>query len=218
MKLVSNLMKGIYKENPIIFSTLGLCPALAITTKLENAIGMGIAFTFVIVMSNIVISLLRNIVPKELRIPTFIVIIATFVTIIEMLLNAYLPDISNNLGIFLSLIVVNCIILGRAEAFASKNDCLSSLFDGLGMGIGYTLALSIISIIREILGNGTITIWKDLIVNVNSLFNKTKPLPIFTSFFLTSSGAYLIIGLLFALINKLKINKNLNKEKYNEHI
>jgi len=212
MNQLTNFMKGIYKENPIMVSTLGLCPALAITTKLENAIGMGIAFSFVIVMSNIVISLIRNIVPKELRIPTFIVIIATFVTIIEMLLNAYLPDISKNLGIFLSLIVVNCIILGRAEAFASKNNIISSMFDGLGMGIGYTLALSIISIIREILGNGTITVWEDIVININSLFSKTKPVPIFTSFFLTSAGAYLIIGLLFALINIIK------KEKSNEHI
>ena len=212
MNQLKNFIKGVYKENPIVFSTLGLCPALAITTKLENALGMGIAFTFVIVLSNIVISLIRKVVPKELRIPTFIVIIATFVTIIEMLLNAFLPEITKNLGIFLSLIVVNCIILGRAEAFASKNDVLSSMFDGLGMGIGYTIALSVISIVREILGSGTITVWKSFIININSLFNNTKSLPIFTTFFLTSAGAYLIIGLLFALINTIK------KENNNEHI
>ena len=206
MNQLTNFMKGIYKENPIVFSTLGLCPALAITTKLQNAIGMGIAFIFVITMSNIVISLIRNIVPKELRIPTFIVIIASFVTIIEMLLNAYLPEISKNLGLFLSLIVVNCIILGRAEAFASKNNVLSSLIDGLGMGIGYTIVLAIISIIREILGSGTITIWDNLIININKIFSD-KQLPIFSNFFLTSAGAYLIIGLLFALINKFKIIK-----------
>ena len=153
MKQLSNFMKGIYKENPIVFSTLGLCPALAITTKLQNALGMGIAFIFVITMSNVVISLIRNIVPKDLRIPTYIVIIASFVTIIEMLLNAYLPEVSKSLGLFLSLIVVNCIILGRAESFASKNNVISSLIDGLGMGIGYTLALAIISIIREVLGS-----------------------------------------------------------------
>ena len=206
MNQLTNFVKGIYKENPIVFSTLGLCPALAITTKLQNAIGMGIAFIFVITMSNIVISLIRNIVPKELRIPTFIVIIASFVTIIEMLLNAYLPEISKNLGLFLSLIVVNCIILGRAESFASKNNVLSSLIDGLGMGIGYTIVLAIISIIREILGSGTITIWDNLIININKIFSD-KQLPIFSNFFLTSAGAYLIIGLLFALINKFKIIK-----------
>ena len=214
MNQLTNFVKGIYKENPIVFSTLGLCPALAITTKLQNAIGMGIAFIFVIIMSNIVISLIRNIVPKELRIPTFIVIIASFVTIIEMLLNAYLPEISKNLGLFLSLIVVNCIILGRAEAFASKNNVLSSLIDGLGMGIGYTIVLAIISIIREILGSGTITIWDNLIININKIFSD-KQLPIFSNFFLTSAGAYLIIGLLFALINKFKIIK---KEKAHDNI
>ena len=122
------------------------------------------------------------------------------------------PTPINLTGIFLSLIVVNCIILGRAEAFASKNDVLSSMFDGLGMGIGYTIALSVISIVREILGSGTITIWKSFIININSLFNNTKSLPIFTTFFLTSAGAYLIIGLLFALINTIK------KENNNEHI
>lgn len=214
MNQLTNFVKGIYKENPIVFSTLGLCPALAITTKLQNAIGMGIAFIFVITMSNVVISLIRNIVPKELRIPTFIVIIASFVTIIEMLLNAYLPEISKNLGLFLSLIVVNCIILGRAESFASKNNVLSSLIDGLGMGIGYTIVLAIISIIREILGSGTITIWDNLIININKIFSD-KQLPIFSNFFLTSAGAYLIIGLLFALINKFKIIK---KEKIHDNI
>lgn len=214
MNQLTNFVKGIYKENPIVFSTLGLCPALAITTKLQNAIGMGIAFIFVITMSNVVISLIRNIVPKELRIPTFIVIIASFVTIIEMLLNAYLPEISKNLGLFLSLIVVNCIILGRAESFASKNNVLSSLIDGLGMGIGYTIVLAIISIIREILGSGTITIWDNLIININKVYSD-KQLPIFSNFFLTSAGAYLIIGLLFALINKFKIIK---KEKAHDNI
>ena len=217
MNQLNNLMKGIYKENPIVFSALGLCPALAITTKLQNAIGMGIAFIFVITMSNFVISLIRNIVPKDLRIPTFIVIIASFVTIIEMLLNAYLPEISKNLGLFLSLIVVNCIILGRAEAFASKNNVISSIIDGIGMGLGYTLVLSIISIIRELLGSGTITIWDDIVININKIFSE-KQLPIFSNFFLTSAGAYLIIGLLFALINKLKFKNNFKKEKQHDNI
>lgn len=204
MKQLNNFTKGVLKENPILFSMLGLCPALAITTKLENALGMGIAFTFVLVMSNIVVSLIRKIVPNDLRIPTFIIIIASFVTIIEMLLNAFLPDISKNLGIFLSLIVVNCIVLGRAEAFASKNNTVSSMIDGLGMGIGYTLVLCIISIIRELLGSGTITIWNDLSLNLNKLFGSKDVLSIFSSFFISSAGGYLILGIFFALIKTIK--------------
>ncbi len=207
MNQLKNIKKGIFEENPILFSMLGLCPALAVTTKLENALGMGVAFTFVLIMSNIVISLIRKIVPNELRIPIYIVIIATFVTIIEMLLNAYLPSISKNLGIYLPLIVVNCIILGRAESFASKNNIISSFFDGVGIGIGYTLVLSLISIFRELLATGKITIWDDLVLNINNLFNSNH-LPIFTSYFISSAGAYLILGLLFAFINKIRRSNN----------
>lgn len=206
MKYIKEFTKGIIKENPLFVSILGLCPALAITTKLQNAIGMGISFIFVLTMSNIVISLIKNIIPNNLRIPTFIIIISTFVTILEMLLNAYFPEISKSLGIYLSLIVVNCIILGRAEAFASKNNILLSFFDGLGIGIGYTISLIIISLIREILGNGTITLWNNIIININ------KSSPIFTQYFISSSGGYLIIGIIFAFINFLK------RGKKNEHI
>lgn len=206
MKYIKEFTKGIIKENPLFVSILGLCPALAITTKLQNAIGMGISFIFVLTMSNIVISLIKNIIPNNLRIPTFIIIISTFVTILEMLLNAYFPEISKNLGIYLSLIVVNCIILGRAEAFASKKNILLSFFDGLGIGIGYTISLIIISLIREILGNGTITLWNNIIININ------KSSPIFTQYFISSSGGYLIIGIIFAFINFLK------RGKKNEHI
>ena len=170
MKQIQNFKKGIFTENPLFVTMLGLCPALAITTKLENALGMGIAFTFVLTLSNIFVSLIKNIVPDELRIPIFIIIIATFVTIIEMLLNAFLPSISKNLGLFLPLIVVNCIILGRAESFASKHNVFSSILDALGMGIGYTFALSIVSIIREMLGKGTITVWNNCVININNLF------------------------------------------------
>lgn len=206
MKYIKEFTKGMIKENPLFVSILGLCPALAITTKLQNAIGMGISFIFVLTMSNIVISLIKNIIPNNLRIPTFIIIISTFVTILEMLLNAYFPEISKNLGIYLSLIVVNCIILGRAEAFASKNNILLSFFDGLGIGTGYTISLIIISLIREILGNGTITLWNNIIININ------KSSPIFTQYFISSSGGYLIIGIIFAFINFLK------RGKKNEHI
>ena len=203
MNQLNNFTKGVLKENPILFSLLGLCPALAVTTKLETALGMGIAFTFVLIMSNIVISLIRKIVPNELRIPIYIVIIATFVSTIEMLLNAYFPSISKNLGIYLPLIVVNCIILGRAESFASKNNIYSSFIDAVGMGIGYTLILAILSIIRELLGAGKITVLGNIVLNINDLFNSNQ-LPIFTSFFTSSAGAYLILGLLFALVNKIK--------------
>lgn len=206
MKQINNLLKGITHENPIIYSLLGLCPALAITTKLENAIGMGIAFTFVLIMSNTVISIIRKIIPNDLRIPVYIVIIATFVTIIEMLLNAFLPNISKSLGIFLPLIVVNCIVLGRAEAFASKNNIISSIIDGLGMGIGYSLVLCFIAVIREVLGTGKITIWNNLVININSLFNNEQ-LPLFSSFFISSAGGYIILGLFISLINHIKRGK-----------
>ena len=211
MKQIQNFKKGIFTENPLFVTMLGLCPALAITTKLENALGMGIAFTFVLTLSNIFVSLIKNIVPDELRIPIFIIIIATFVTIIEMLLNAFLPSISKNLGLFLPLIVVNCIILGRAESFASKHNVFSSILDALGMGIGYTFALSIVSIIREMLGKGTITVWNNCVININNLFNSNH-LKIFSSYFLTSAGAYLILGLFFAFIKKIK------RGNINEHI
>lgn len=206
MKQINNLLKGITHENPIIYSLLGLCPALAITTKLENAIGMGIAFTFVLIMSNTVISIIRKIIPNDLRIPVYIVIIATFVTIIEMLLNAFLPNISKSLGIFLPLIVVNCIVLGRAEAFASKNNIISSIIDGLGMGIGYSLVLCFIAVIREVLGTGKITIWNNLVININSLFNNEQ-LPLFSSFFISSAGGFIILGLFISLINHIKRGK-----------
>ncbi|MFC1539213.1 electron transport complex subunit RsxE [Candidatus Latescibacterota bacterium] len=155
MKIVSEFTKGLYKENPVFRLALGLCPTLAVTSSVENGLGMGLAATSVLVCSNFIISLVRNLVPKKIRIPIFIVIIATFVTIVEMLMQAYYPALHKSLGIFVPLIVVNCIILGRAEAFASRNNVLYSVFDGIGMGIGFTLSLVLISSIREILGNGS---------------------------------------------------------------
>lgn len=148
-------LKGLVKENPIFVIMLGLCPTLATSTSLNNTIGMGLAATFVLVFSNIVISAIRNIVPNKVRIPCFIVIIATFVTIAELFMKAYFPELNRALGIFVALIVVNCIILGRAEAFASKHGVMASMMDGLGMGLGFTLALSFIALIREVLGNGS---------------------------------------------------------------
>ncbi|MFC1693758.1 electron transport complex subunit RsxE [Candidatus Latescibacterota bacterium] len=156
MKIVKEFTKGIYKENPVFKLVLGLCPTLAVTTSVENGIGMGVAATIVLVSSNLFISLVRSLVPKKIRIPIYIVVIATFVTIVDMLMEAYRPGLHKSLGIFVPLIVVNCIILGRAEAFASKNNFFVSIVDGVGMGLGFTLSLIIISGIRELLGNGTL--------------------------------------------------------------
>jgi Na+-translocating ferredoxin:NAD+ oxidoreductase subunit E len=155
VSILKEFTKGIYKENPVFRLALGLCPTLAVTTSVENGIGMGIAATSVLISSNFIISLVRNFVPKKIRIPIYIIVIATFVTIVEMLMQAYNPALYKSLGIFVPLIVVNCIILGRAEAFASKNTVARSVIDGIGMGIGFTFSLVIISSIRELLGNGT---------------------------------------------------------------
>jgi len=151
-----NFTKGILKENPVLVLVLGTCPTLATTTSAINGLGMGLAFTFVLALSNVIISAVRKMVPNIIRIPIFIVIIATFVTIVDMVMHAYVPDLYKALGIFIPLIVVNCIVLGRAEAFASKNNILSSLVDGLGMGVGFTLLLTVLGSIREILGAGSI--------------------------------------------------------------
>lgn len=148
-------LNGLITENPTFRLVLGMCPTLAVTTSVQNGIGMGLATTFVLVCSNLVISLIRNFVPSKVRIPAYIVVIATFVTIVQLLLEAFLPDLSASLGLFIPLIVVNCIILGRAEAFASKNGVLASAVDGLTQGIGYTVALVIMCVIRELLGSGT---------------------------------------------------------------
>ncbi len=155
MNILQEFTKGFYKENPVFRLALGLCPTLAVSASVEDGLGMGIAATLVLVSSNFIISLVRNMVPKKIRIPIFIVIIATFVTIVEMLMQAYYPALHKSLGIFVPLIVVNCIILGRAEAFASRNSVIMSVVDGIGMGIGFTLSLVLISSVREILGKGS---------------------------------------------------------------
>ncbi|MDD4184692.1 MAG: electron transport complex subunit RsxE, partial [Candidatus Izemoplasmatales bacterium] len=164
MNQKENFFKGFMKENPLFVSVLGMCPSLAVTTKVENAIGMGIAVFFVLTLSNFIISLLmsskrlRELI-KPVRIPVYIIVIASLVTIVEMVMHAYLEPLYQSLGVFIPLIVVNCIILGRAEAFASQNKPLDSAVDGMGMALGFTMALLIISLFREILGTGTITIW-----------------------------------------------------------
>ncbi|MBQ2493630.1 MAG: electron transport complex subunit RsxE, partial [Bacilli bacterium] len=152
-----SFLNGIWKENPLFVSLLGLCPALAVTKSLESAIGMGILFTIVLTCSNVLVSALRKLIPEEAKTPCYIVIIATFVTLVKMLTNAFLPELYNTLGVFLSLLVVNCIVLGRSESFASRNGVADSLLDGLGNGLGYTIAICLIALIREVLGSGMIT-------------------------------------------------------------
>ncbi|MEJ2627519.1 MAG: electron transport complex subunit E [bacterium] len=190
MNLGKEFIKGLYKENPVFRLMLGLCPVLAVSTSVNNAIGMGAAVTFVLVSSNTVISIIKKGVPEKIRIPIFIMIIATFVTIVQMVMAAYFPALDKALGIFIPLIVVNCIILGRAEAFASKNNLIFSLIDGLGMGIGFTLALSIIATFREILGNGT---WLGYPVMPESFQPATL--------MVLAPGAFITIGYLIALLN-----------------
>ena len=195
MKTYLAFWYGIFKNNPIFRLVLGLCPTLAVTTSLENALGMGLAATFVLVCSNGLVSALRKVIPGPVHIPCYIVIIATFVTAIDLLMQAYLPDLSASLGIFIPLIVVNCIILGRAEAFASKNGIVASLADGLGSGIGFTLSLALIASVREIAGAGTLTIWGDLAIK------GINPGPVTLA--ILPAGGFITLGLLLALINHL---------------
>lgn len=188
--------KGLVKENPTFVQLLGMCPTLAVTTSVSNGLGMGLSATAVLVASNVVISLCRKFIPNKIRIASYIVIIAGFVSAIEMLLKAYLPDISKSLGLYIPLIVVNCIILARAEAFASKNTVGNSALDGLGIGLGFTGALTIIGAIREILGNGTF-------LGI-SLFGKSF-MP--ATMLILPPGAFLVLGLLIGGINLLKSKK-----------
>ena len=186
------LKNGIFDENPIFRLMLGMCPTLAVTTAAFNGIGMGLAATFVLVGSNVVISLLRNFIPPKIRIPAFIVVIATFVTVVQMLLKAFVPALDKSLGLFIPLIVVNCIILGRAEAFASKNTVGAALLDGVGMGLGFTVALLIIATLREVLGAGTffgIALFGDAFQPVLMMIQPP--------------GAFITLGLVLALINHI---------------
>ena len=211
MNQKQNFLKGLFKENPILVSMLGLCPALAITDKFENALGMGLAVLFVLVMSNFLISLLRKIIPNEIRIPVFILVVATFVTIVDMVMAAFLQELHQTLGIFIPLIVVNCIILGRAEAFASKNDVVSSVIDGVGMAIGYTMIIGVIAFARELLGTGVITVWGDLSIDFNKIVG--HDIPYFTSFFTSPAGAYIVLGVLFGIVAAVKSKKKVSEAK-----
>jgi electron transport complex protein RnfE len=191
MNQFQNFTKGFIKENPILVLVLGTCPTLATTSSSLNGLGMGIATTFVLIGSNVVISLLSNVIPDKVRIPAFVVIIASFVTVVDLLMQAYVPGLYEKLGIFIPLIVVNCIVLGRAEAFACKNSVLSSFIDGFGMGLGFTLALAILGAFREIVGSGAIFGYK-FIAGDGILV------------FILAPGAFIALGYLIALINRIK--------------
>lgn len=183
--------KGLFKENPIFILLLGMCPALGTTTSAINGLGMGLATAFVLICSNVVISLLKDFIPDKIRIPAFIIIIGTFVTVVEIFMQAYLPALYNSLGLFVPLIVVNCIILGRAEAFAAKNDVFSSLFDGIGMGLGFSLALTLLGSMRELLGTGKIFTLAIFPENYGMLI------------FVLAPGAFISLAYLIVLFNKL---------------
>ena len=192
MQYIKILTNGIIKENPTFVLLLGMCPTLATTTSSINGMSMGLATMFVLICSNIVISLIKNLTPDKVRIPVFVVVIASFVTILQMCLKAYLPEISKSLGLFIPLIVVNCIILGRAEAFACKNGPLASLFDGVGIGLGFTLGLTLLGTVRELLGAGSVFGLPLLPETCNILL------------FILPPGAFISLGYLIAIINKLK--------------
>ncbi|MGI6214969.1 MAG: electron transport complex subunit RsxE [Christensenellales bacterium] len=195
-------INGIFNENPTFRMVLGTCPTLAVTTSALNGIGMGLAATFVLIGSNIVISLLRRFIPNKVRIPAYIVVICTFVTIVQMLMQAYLPSLYESLGIFIPLIVVNCIILARAEAYASKNDVLHSAVDGIGMGLGFTLSITLIGIIRELFGAGTI-------FGVQVLGTGFEPMLLLV----LAPGGFIVYGLLLGIINAISARSSSKKSK-----
>jgi electron transport complex protein RnfE len=191
MNQFQNLTKGLLRENPILVLVLGTCPTLATTSSALNGMGMGLATTFVLIGSNVVISLLANVIPDKVRIPAFVVVIASFVTIVDLVMQAFVPSLYDKLGIFIPLIVVNCIVLGRAEAFASKNSVFSSFVDGVGMGIGFTLALGILGAFREIVGSGAIFGHK--FISGDGIL-----------VFILAPGAFIALGYLIAIVNRIK--------------
>ena len=195
---LERIKNGLLTENPVFVLMLGMCPTLAVTTSAINGFGMGVSSLVVLAVSNLVISLLRKIIPDEVRLPAFIVVVASFVTVVELLMEAYIPSLYAALGIYIPLIVVNCIILGRAEAYASKNPPIVSLFDGIGMGLGFTVALTIIGAIRELLGNG-------------SIFGLQIPGYEPMAFFVRAPGAFLVLAVLVAIMNAVGIKNRANK-------
>ena len=197
MKQWKNFSKGFFKENAVFVLLLGLCPTLGVTTSAINGLGMGLATAFVLVMSNLVISLIKGLIPDKVRIPVFIVVIASFVTIVQLTMEAFVPSLYKALGLFIPLIVVNCLILGRAEAFASKNNLVSSVIDGLGMGFGFAMALTMLGAVREILGNGSIFDIRFVSEDASTIL-----------LFVLSPGAFIALGYLIAFINRLNKSKS----------
>lgn len=191
MNQMKNFTKGFISNNPVFVLLLGMCPTLGVTTSAINGLGMGLATTFVLVMANVVISLVKNLIPDKVRIPSFIVIIASFVTIVDLVMAGFAPALHEQLGLFIPLIVVNCIVLGRAEAFASKNDVFSSLIDGLGMGLGFSFALTLLGGVREILGSGALFGFK--FISGDGIL-----------VFVLAPGAFIALGYMIAIINKLR--------------
>lgn len=191
MSQLKNFTKGFIKENPVFILLLGMCPTLGVTSSAINGLGMGLATTFVLLMSNIVISMVKNVIPSKVKIPSFIVIIATLVTVVELIMQAYIPSLYESLGLFIPLIVVNCIVLGRAEAFASKNSIYSSAIDGLGMGLGFSFALTLLGAARELLGSGKIF--------GMSIFPEDYGMLLFV----LAPGAFIVLGYLIAIIRRL---------------
>ncbi len=201
-----NFLKGIVVENPLFVSILGTCPALATTKSIEAAIGMGILFTIVLICSNLLVSLLRKLIPEEIRTPAYIVIIATFVTIVKMMTNAFLPELYSTLGVFISLIVVNCIVLGRAEAYASKNGPFDSFIDALGMGLGYTVAIILMAFFRELLGTGGFSIGK-IFTFIPAAKLQIIPKGYEISLFQNPAGAFIVFAVILGVIAFIKNRK-----------
>ncbi len=191
-RLWKNFANGLWNENPTFRIMIGLCPVLAVTTSAKNGVGMGLATTFVLICSSALISLLRKVIPDKVRIPAYIVVIATFVTIVDLFMNAYLPDLHQVLGLFIPLIVVNCIVLGRAEAFASKNSLISSILDGLGMGLGFTWALTVLGAVRELLGSGSLFGYQLAADGATTIGIMSLP-----------PGAFITLGILMAFMNMI---------------
>ena len=192
--ILERLYNGIIKENPTFVLMLGMCPTLAVTTSAKNGLGMGLATMVVLIMSNLLISLLRKVIPNGVRVPVYIIIIASFVTIVEMLMHAYVTSLYSSLGIFIPLIVVNCIIFGRAETYASKNSVIYSIFDGIGIGLGFTIGLTVIGLIRELIGSGTAFGFRVMPESYEGV-----------SIFVMAPGAFFVLAILCAIQNKLKL-------------
>ena len=229
-----NFLSPLWKANPLLVSLLGLCPALAVTKTLEASLGMGLLFTLVLVCSNVLISAIRKIIPEEVKTPAYIVVIATFVTLVKMFAEAFLPELYSTLGVFVSLLVVNCIVLGRAEAFASKNGVVDSLLDGIGNGIGYTLAICLIGLVREVLGTGMLTFGQTFTFIAQWNGGSRIRIPILKApgtdydlsmtFFSTPGGGFLVLGLTLAIViavsnakaNKAKVDARLAAKKAKE--